>query len=58
MPSQLGVVVRRVGVGVAGGGEDRAALDTRLETLFAECQAFKFFEAVAVGCAAVGRESG
>lgn len=38
-----------VGVGVAGGGEDGAALDAGLEALLFEREALEFGEAVAVG---------
>lgn len=40
MGAQLGLVVGGVGVGVACAGEDRAALDTRVEALFSEREAF------------------
>lgn len=40
MGPQLGLAVGGVGVGVACAGEDRAALDTRLEALFSEREAF------------------
>lgn len=53
--AQLGVGVRRVGVGVASAGEDGAALDGGLEALFSECEAFEFVQSVFIGGAAVGK---
>ena len=40
MGPQLGLVIRGVGVGVACACEYRAALDTRVEALFSEREAF------------------
>jgi hypothetical protein len=34
MGSQLGVIIRRMGVGIPGGGEDGADLDAGLQALF------------------------
>lgn len=44
--TQLGVAVGGVSVCIPSRRENRAALDTRLETLFAEGEALKFGEAV------------
>lgn len=53
MRAQLGLGVRGVGVGVAGGGEDGAALDAGVEALFSEGEAFEGFQGVFFGCAAL-----
>jgi hypothetical protein len=47
--SQLGIIVGRVGVGVAGGCQNGAALDAGLETLFAKCEALEFGKGVLFG---------
>jgi hypothetical protein len=47
--AQLGVGGGRVGVGVAGGGEDGAALDVGGETLLFEGETLEVGELVAVG---------
>ncbi len=50
--SQLRVCVGCLRVGVAGGGEDGADLDARLEALFAKRKAAELREIVAKGCTA------
>lgn len=52
MGSQLGVRVRRLGIGETGGGEDGADLDAGLEALLAEGEAAELGEVVADGCTA------
>lgn len=47
--AQLAIGVGRVGVGVAGGGHDGAALDTRLEALLAESKALELVKTVLLG---------
>lgn len=44
--SQLGVCVGSVGVGVSSRSEDGAALDTRLESLFAKCQLLQLIQSI------------
>lgn len=46
MSAQLGLVVWRVGVGVAGAAQDGAALDAGVEALFPQGKALQGFEAV------------
>jgi hypothetical protein len=49
MGAQLGVGCWRVGVGVAGGGQDSAALDVGGEALLLEGKTLEVGELVAVG---------
>lgn len=53
MCAQLGLGVGGVGVGVARGGEDGAALDAGVEALLSEGEAFEGFQGVFFGGAAV-----
>lgn len=53
MSAQLGLVVWRVGVGVAGTAQDGAALDAGVEALFPQGKALQGFEAVLLRGAAV-----
>lgn len=46
MCSKFGVAVGRVGVGVAGRGEDRTALDAGLEALLPQCHSLQLFQSV------------
>lgn len=56
MRPQLGLCIWRVGVRVPRTGEDRVALDTGVETLFAEGEALEGWEVVFC-CGAAGNDS-
>ena len=49
--TKLGVIVGCVGIGVASRGQDGRALNTRLQTLFAESQLLELLEPVLLGLA-------
>ncbi len=49
MGAQLGVGIGRVGVSVPRTGQDRAALNARLQPLFSQRQSLEFFESVFLG---------
>ena len=48
MRSQLAIALGSIGIRIAGRGQDRLARYTRLQALFAECEAFQLGEGVAV----------
>lgn len=53
MRPKLRLGIWRVGVRIPRAAEDRAALDTRVEALFAQGEALEGFECVLFGCTAV-----
>lgn len=55
MRPELRLGIRRVSVGIPRARKDRAALDTRVQALFAKREAFEGLQGVFFCCAAVSR---